>query len=289
MPAVITISSPFQAFNLFGEYFKSGMKLALDIIVSPDYVRILLENIADAAKPSETFVRQFIDSMHICISVIEIGEHMDAYAVVYRDVHPNTIFFNPLLLMQVMMEEMSTDPSGERKRRCSLFIAMKIVHEVSHLVHPHISAQLRNQTLPKSQGGEGKRKRLTPEKMKPPALFQVFGEMVEYDIMGGILELYTSAPQPVAYRVDQLILYAHPASRTGRIVRIADQDYTAHDALASLRLETFSEPVEKKYTGPRGHLGVSVRFSEPATMSESDVISGDENEVAEGLLYDPTF
>ena len=291
MPVVITISSPFEAFNLFGEFFNSGLKLALDIILSSDYVRILLENIADAVKPSETFVRQCIDSMRIGISVIEIGEHMDAYALVYRDLHPNTIFFNPLLLMQVMLEEMSSATSEEKKRRCSLFIGMKIVHEFSHLVHPHISALLRNQTVPKTQGGEGKRKRLTPEKMKP-ALFQDFGEMVEHDILGGILELYTSVRQPVAYRVDQLILYAHPASRTGRIVRIADQDYTADDALASLRLETFSEPVDKPYTGPRGHLGVSVRFSEPATVAESDVISGDENEIAEGLLsrtYDPTF
>ncbi len=70
-----------------------------------------------------------------------------------------------------------------------LFLAMKIVHEVSHLVHPKISPSLCNQVRKRVLGGEGKRKMKTPKKIKAGVKFSHFGEMVEYDILGGILEI----------------------------------------------------------------------------------------------------
>ena len=272
----LVIDTIYNQFNLFGQYFEAAIQLAVEILGTERYVLLLIDNISDTVKPTPAFVREPINAMHVGISVTEIGEHLDAYALVYRDSEPNKIFFNPLLLMQIALSE-HTMPSNQHRNKCILFLAVKMVHEFSHLIHPRISAALCNQIVPKNQGGEGKRKRVTPEKDKPKT-FQDFGEMIEFDILGGILELYTSESQPVAYRVDQLVLYAFPMARTGNLVRVPDDPYQANASLSSLRLPVFEEPVVKPYKGPRGHLGVSVRFFGAGNFPESDVISGDEEE-----------
>lgn len=210
---------------------------------------------------------------------------MDAYAVVYHDTDANKIFLNPLLFLQIALSE-QTGASDEHKNRCILFLAIKMVHAFSHLVHPHISPVLRNQTEPKAMGGERRKKRVTQEKLKL-VIFQDYGEMVEYDLLGGILDLYTEVSKPVAYRVDQLILYDHPTARNGRIVKITTEQLQITPRLASLRFAVFDERVDQPYRGYMGHFGLrtSTRFRPDP---EADVINGDEEE-SDTDIPSPTF
>jgi hypothetical protein len=185
------------------------------------------------------------------ISIIEIGEHMDAYALVYREEYPQNIYLNPLLLMQLGLSEMR-GATPEHMRKCALFIAVKIVHELSHLVHPLISERLRAQVNKRHLGEEGKRKMRTSEKSKNGAIFSDFGEMVEFDLCGGIMEIYTDARPPIGFFIDELVLYEHPHSREGRIVQVKGTDYEITDSLDDMRFTVAATTVNTPYRGPRG-------------------------------------
>jgi hypothetical protein len=73
-------------------------------------------------------------------------------------------------------------------------------------------------------------------------MFGDFGEMVEYDITGGILELYSEKRGAPAFCVDRLILYTHPMARQGHLVQIAGTDYQVTDDLHALRLAVHLNP-----------------------------------------------
>lgn len=275
----ITIDPVLNGLGLVGDTFRAAVGMAVQMLSTDKYCSVLIENISDETKPNVAEVRTTINSMDITVSTIQIGEHMDAYALVYRDNSENNIYINPLLLMQIRRMEIG-GATAEYLRKCSLFLAAKIVHELSHLIQPKISPKLTNQVKKRALGGEGKRKMQTPEKSKGGAKFSDFGEMVEYDIFGGILEIYTAEKQPVAYLIDELILYEHPTARIGSIVIVKATDYTVSPTLDDFVL-TKGGNVDKPYKGPRGHLGVSVRFSAPGAAAESDIIGGEEVDTLE--------
>jgi hypothetical protein len=81
---------------------------------------------------------------------------------------------------------MRTNRFGHRQEAHDLFLAIKIIHELSHLVHLNVGEKLFKLIVPTALGGKGKRKRSTAEKGKGDgenaAVFGDFGEMVEYDI-----------------------------------------------------------------------------------------------------------
>jgi hypothetical protein len=129
----------------------------------------------------------------------------------------------------------------------------------------------------------------TPEKVKNNARFQDFGEMVEYDVFGGIVELYADSNVGEAFRVDSLIAYMHPAAKTGKLVIMNESYFLKEDPNRSnLRLTLSPSAVQKPYTGPRGHLPVAASYSLASALPESDVIEDDiEDDCSK--VKDPTF
>lgn len=271
MSLTLSFDPHIQQLGLVGPSLTFGLELARHIVSTGTYCNVLIENIADNGKPSAADVQACIAARNVIISIIQVGEHMDAYAVVYRAQKLSTIFINPLLLMQIrLMEIQGSSPNFLRK--CSLFIAVKVVHALSQLIQPEISPRLRNQVKKRALGGEGKLRMQTPEKSKGGAIFSDFGQMIEHDIFGGIVDIYTRESQPVAFLIDELILYEHPTARSGRLVQVKASDYTVTEGLADLVLRV-GESVDEPYRGPRGHVGVPpVTLSGPANAAESDVI-----------------
>lgn len=267
MPLPITIDPDFGALGLGGVILTTAVHLASQILKTDKYCRVLIDNISDFSKPTIEIVKATINSHSFEVTNIIIGEHMDAYAVIYRDDDHNKIYLNPLLLIQSKKLEVQNGDEIS-KRKYVLFLAMKIVHEVSHLVHPKISPSLCNQVRKRVLGGGGKRRMKTPQKPKAGIMFNDFGEMVEYDILGGILEIYNSDPQPAAFLIHELILYAHPYAVEGSIVTVKDTEYVVSPTLHDFVLQV-GETIEKPYRGPRGHLGVSVSL----LNAEADIIS----------------
>lgn len=282
MPLSITIDPDFGALGLGGAILDSALQLACQILTTDKYCQVLIDNTSDSVKPMVDKVRATINNQSFEVTNIIIGEHMDAYALVYRNDDPNKIYINPLLLIQSKKLEIQNGDEIS-KRKYVLFLAMKIVHEVSHLIHPKISPNLWNQVRKRSLGGEGKRKMRTPQKLKAGIMFNDFGEMVEYDILGGILEIYNSDPQPAAFFIQELILYAHPYAVEGSIVTLKDTEYVVSPSLHEFALQ-IGATIEQPYRGSRGHLGIAVNFSAPWLMAEADVISEDTS----GFL-EPTY
>jgi hypothetical protein len=283
------IDLDFLGFGFFCETVKAGISLAKAIIATTRYTEAVLDNLSDNTKPSVADVRKCIDALTVQLTVIEIAAHMDAFALIYRSSDPGRIFLNPLLLMQIVLAERRG--ATEQHLRClSLFIAVKIVHEYSHLIHPLLSTRLRDQVKKRALGGENKQKMKTPEKSKGGAKFGDFGEMIEYDLFGGICELYTTVPQPAAYSMEHIILYDHPAAPEGHLVSVKTSAYTVTDSLEDLRLAVEANAVEKPYRGPRGHLVGNVRFSASGAAAESDIIDFVEGQAEQDeALKDPTF
>lgn len=289
MAPAVQIDKNFWELGFFCPTVRKGLELAKAVIETARYVDIVIDNLGDESKPSAAEVRAVIETLPIKATVIENAVHLDAYAVVYRTSCPNEIFFNPLLFMQIALAEKrgSTD---QHLRSLSLFIAIKTVHQYSHLIHPRVSSTLRNQAKKRALGGDGKQKLTTPEKSKGGAMFGDFGEMVEYDLFGGISELYTTAKQPVAYSMGRIILFDHPGAREGHLVVVKNSDYVVTADLADLRLTVEEGTVDRPYRGPRGHLGITGGCLGPGERVESDVIELAENEREDGgAVMDPTF
>jgi hypothetical protein len=269
----------------------SGVQAASDIIKTPKFCQILVDNLDDETKPNWEFVRGIIQGSRIVITIIEFGEFMDAYSLVHRKEDPETIFLNPLLLMQALLAERRGGTPKEMKKY-ALFIAVKIVHEFSHLIHPLISAALRMQVEKKSAGGLGMRRMVTPQKSKGGPIFSDFGEMVECDLCGGIMEIYTNSRPVKAYCVEDLILYKYPQARQGNLVVVADSadsHIEIGDDLLELKLDVSKDLVNKPYKGSRGHIPVQVRFSQSA--GEDDVVELEEGEECTSgeCVKHPTF
>lgn len=282
------LDGDFVGFGYFSGTVQKGLSMAKAIIETDKFIEIVIDNLSDVTKPTAEDVRGIVDTLAVKISVIEIAAHLDAYAFIYRATNPNHIYFNPLLLMQIALAE-KRGSTHQHLRALSLFIAIKTVHEYSHLIHPLVSARLRDQVKKRAFGGENKQKMKTPEKSKGGAKFGDFGEMVEYDLLGGISELYSSSKQPEVYSMDHIILYDHPGAREGHLVRVKSSDYIISAALDEMRLEIEEDAVDKPYKGPRGHLVGSARFSAPGEAAESDIIDGEVEAGKCGGIKDPTF
>ncbi len=83
-------------FRLFTD--NSAIQLPRQILITDKYYQVLIDNTLDSIKPILDYLRAIISDQSFEVASITIGEHMDAYALVYRDSDPNWIYLNPLLL-----------------------------------------------------------------------------------------------------------------------------------------------------------------------------------------------
>lgn len=266
-----------------------GIEAAQAILLSDDYATSFLANIDqdDASALSTESVKEYLMSMTFDIRIIRIGAHLDALALVYRKEFPQTIFLNPLMLLQMKIEE-AADPNTSTAH--AFFLGCKLVHETSHLIHPHLSRKLALSVVKKTEGGEGKKKMETAEKTKGGNTFTDLGEMIEFDMYGGTMELVYN-PE-VAFDARYIVSYHRPSAKSGHHVVVPTGKVTSEN-VSILRVAK-GEEIDKPYRGQRGHLELSsgTRFSAPGLFGESDVIEeGKEEDVdAEGfMLPEATF
>jgi hypothetical protein len=271
--------------------FTSGVRAASAIINTSKFCQILVENLTDETKPNWEDVRKIIEGTKILITIIECGEFMDEYSVVHCVENPKTIFLNPLLLMQALLAERRGETS-KKMDKYALFIAVKIIHEFSHLIHPLISPMHRTQVEKKSLGGLGKRRMMTPQRSKGGANFSDYGEMVEFDMCGGIVEIYSDSHQPRAYCVEDLILYKYPQAHQGNLVLVADSidfEIAIGDDLSEMKFELSPDLVDKPYKGSMGQIPVEVQFSSVGDNNVVKLDLGEEGGFAEERISHPTF
>jgi hypothetical protein len=95
------IINPRLAVLTLPQCFFTGIEIASHIITSDRYIQVLLGNIDDDPLPSSSLVREEISRFNVDIDVITISPHLDAYALVYRADNPSTVYFNPILLLQI--------------------------------------------------------------------------------------------------------------------------------------------------------------------------------------------
>jgi hypothetical protein len=75
----------------------------------------------------EAFLNQ-----NIQVCALKNKSTVTAYAAVYRELHPTTIFFNPWMLLNIVDKERSLPDNLPIRIQLILFLTAKIVHQVSH-------------------------------------------------------------------------------------------------------------------------------------------------------------
>lgn len=124
-----------------------------------------------------------------------------ACCCVHRLDEPNTIFINPLLLHNLVERELTNSALVEDQ---TVFLVVKLVHEMSHLLHLKLSPsmQSRKVTLTKSFDDAYKIKcgdRKDPVVVQIPVDYTDFGEMIEKEVFGGLVELQAELPKEEGY------------------------------------------------------------------------------------------
>lgn len=116
--------------------FETGIALAIKILLSAEYEELFKQEVTDCN--IDEFRQALQESYHI-----ELFTHrvvVTAYCAVFRISAPTTIFFNPFLILNMLRGEAKQNNSPISQYE--LFIAAKLVHEFSHLLHFRCSAKL---------------------------------------------------------------------------------------------------------------------------------------------------
>jgi hypothetical protein len=239
---------------------KSGLNLAERLVQSPKFIAALIENLHDEVKPSLETVTDIVAALSLTVNTVSQAKDISAYACSNR-AHgdADTIYLNPIMLMRFAKEDKEMGEEGSIRR--SVFLGLKIMHEVAHIVHLRISADLRNQTVSRKESGQGKRKTVTPPRSKGGALFVDYGEMIEFDILGGISELYDANESGEAFAATDIIIYPHNLADEGSTVVLPHNLAVGLDTFLPLEVNVMG--IQKAYAGPRCNLGE--RFSSRAT------------------------
>jgi hypothetical protein len=146
---------------------------------------------------------------------------LDAFCVVYRQNDSKAIYFNPLLLLNMLRQE---EKEGNRHYyQCALFVAVKLTHEIAHLLHYQCVLRYLGPDVAK----------LTPKtiildkfKEKISNKIQILDREVEYDDLGEMIELYLFGGVVAAkysntenyMDIEQCVLYGSKLSKIGNYV-----------------------------------------------------------------------
>lgn len=111
------------------------------------------------------------------------------YCCVHREEHPNTIFINPLLLHNLIERELTgTAPIDDQV----VFLTVKLVHEMSHLLHGKCSTAANILTPAKAYKDRVKYKTTTmrePAEKEEYVEYRDLGEMIEKELFGKLFEM----------------------------------------------------------------------------------------------------
>jgi hypothetical protein len=221
------------------------MRFADQVLKSSAYCLFLRNNIEDCPDPLS--VEEIISNATFMLDLISFLKHFDAYALVYRDIYPDSVFMNPLLLLQMKRAEVN-NLSTEDERLYAYFVGCKLVHEATHLLQKKLSHSMQLQIVPKRHGGGGKRSTKSPIKRHEDGFaYTDFGEYMEKVLFGGIIEMESNPA--VAFELKYLIIYAHPSASVGRKIIVQDHHMNVQNDLVSIKATQEEEEIDRPYKG----------------------------------------
>jgi hypothetical protein len=169
--------------------FALGIELAIMILSSTEFEKVFFTEVSDCDRIKFTNWLNKTYSIHL----LHEKKIIDAYCAVYRQSHPDKVFFNPLLVLNMLRQEENQHPDSPVFRQIALFIAAKLTHEVSHILHYQCSPSLRGDCFRTTIGKAVED--LVKEKFDnrtrttiQPVLYNDLGELVERNLFGGLVE-----------------------------------------------------------------------------------------------------
>jgi len=176
-------------FTAVPECFNIAIELAKKILSSKIYAKKIEENVDDF---DEVSFDNGLKSPY-CIKMTSIKSCATAYCWVTRQDPENekTVFFNPLLIMSLLLRQGNPIVFANQ----IIFITVKLVHEISHLLHWTSSNTLRTSSTKVSPSKDFndiiKEVRKGGEQISylKPVTYNDFGEIMEKELFGGLVEL----------------------------------------------------------------------------------------------------
>lgn len=168
--------------------FGIAIELAKKILSSKTYAETFAENVSDCDQ--ESFDNGLKSTYYI--KMASIKSCVTSYCWVTRQDPENetTVFFNPLLIMSLLLRQGNQSTLDNQ----IIFVAVKLVHEISHILHWTSSNSLR--TSKKGVSSEKdfqdtikEVRKGNPVTYTKPVTYKDFGEIIEREVFGGLVEL----------------------------------------------------------------------------------------------------
>lgn len=188
--------------------------MAISILLSAKFREVFIE-LVDYEVDHEIFGE--IIRHNFIINLIRDKSFINYYAVVCRQTVPWTIYLNPTMLLHMSQKETLADlqkDSNLKKINVNIhswFLAIKLVHVVSHLLHGELSERL------------DLNRQLTPERSASSSICNDLGSMIEKKLFGGVVELKGEPSEFMP--VDQIGWYPSPETKQGRYFDAQNSTY----------------------------------------------------------------
>lgn len=104
-----------------------GMTIAENIVNHNEFYQIIRDLVENCSEDRSLLTKSQID-----IDVITLDMSFGAYAVVYRQDKPYSMFFHPMIFVNAILN----DDDAVLSQKWAYFFMVKIIHEYCHLINP---------------------------------------------------------------------------------------------------------------------------------------------------------
>lgn len=200
--------------------FEGAFEKAKAILCSNLFRTAFVEEVPDANM--ERF-DQLLTSQTFEVCTLKLKATVEAFAAVYREAHPTTIFFNPWMVLNILDKEHSIATDHPVRSQITLFLTVKLVHEVSHLLHHACTNVQQSATgrTPNKSVREDMHLKLNSPPVQTNVLYDDLGEMIERRIFGGMIEAKWHNPDSFM-DIDNCALYKSKGDRVGFYVSCSE-------------------------------------------------------------------
>ena len=244
---IFKLSKAFDNYKKLPQSFLDGIKIAENIVTSTAYttaVSKLLHTLYPKVALSHDEIVNAIKE-HFLIDSCKIGVDMDAYMCVRRcdERFIRSIYLNMSLFNQMLATPNDTPIS----QLYALFIAVKLAHECTHILHYIFSGDLRQSV-----------DNLTPKLRYKPAArahdIDDIGDALELELFGGLVRLIEGEGLvkgvKESMKLKHLVAYDYLSAPTGRVIK-PDQSFTVpgsgNDSYLLSTAEAYNEPCKAIY------------------------------------------
>lgn len=240
-----------------------ALQLVEQVLRSDKFLKQFLILVPDATKDS---VLRCLNDGGFIIDTIRSWTELKAYASTYREINPRLIALNPILLCEMMKRESESvaeveDGQPHKKQKMdnayvdvdsthTYFLMVKIVHEMSYLLHWLCSEMLRS-TSTRTKLGKIKKVARTPPKHINGNRFDDLGNMIEYLVFGGITE-HSEHVHHQPFGLDELLLLPFAGDPNPKVVYRVDSATMVGHAL-DIKTTLLPQKIEQvAFCGDRG-------------------------------------